>query len=38
MRIAVAVVVLAVGIGQDWFLGVARRFCCPYADLTLERR
>jgi NitT/TauT family transport system permease protein len=35
---AIQIVILVVGLGQDYAIGVLRRFCCPYADLTLERR
>ena len=30
-------VILGVGLGQDALIGLLRRFCCPYADLTVER-
>ena len=35
---AAALVILIVGLFQDYAIGVARRLACPYADLTLERR
>lgn len=35
---AIQLVILIVGMGQDWFIGFVRRLCCPYADLTLERK
>jgi hypothetical protein len=35
---AIQFVILLVGLFQDYAIGVARRFACPYADLTLERR
>lgn len=35
---AIQVVILIVGLLQDWAIGGARRLFCPYADLILERR
>ena len=35
---AIQIVILIVGLLQDFFIGLARRAVCPYADLTLERR
>jgi NitT/TauT family transport system permease protein len=35
---AIQLLILVVGLGQDYLIGVLRRLCCPYADLTLERR
>jgi NitT/TauT family transport system permease protein len=35
---AIQIVILLVGLFQDYVIGVARRWFCPYADLTLERR
>lgn len=35
---AIQVVILVVGLLQDWFIGFCRRLVCPYADLTLERK
>ncbi|HEX8551133.1 MAG TPA: hypothetical protein VF681_06200 [Abditibacteriaceae bacterium] len=35
---AIQLVILIVGLGQDYFIGVVRRLVCPYADLTLERK
>jgi NitT/TauT family transport system permease protein len=34
---AIELVVLIVGLTQDYFIGVVRKIVCPYADLTLER-
>jgi NitT/TauT family transport system permease protein len=34
---AVQLLILAVGLVQDYATGLVRRVCCPYADLTLER-
>jgi len=34
---AIQFVILIVGLLQDYVIGVLRRLCCPYADLTLER-
>ena len=34
---AVQIVILGVGLLQDYLIGAARRLACPYADLTLER-
>ena len=35
---AIQVVILLVGLCQDYLIGLARRLVCPYADITLERR
>jgi NitT/TauT family transport system permease protein len=35
---AIQIVILIVGLLQDYAIGGLRRLCCPYADLTLERR
>ena len=35
---AIQVVILLVGLLQDYGIGIARRLACPYADLTLERK
>jgi NitT/TauT family transport system permease protein len=35
---AIQIVILLVGMIQDYGIGVLRRLVCPYADLTLERR
>jgi NitT/TauT family transport system permease protein len=35
---AIQVVILFVGLCQDYLIGAARRLACPYADITLERR
>ena len=36
---AIQIVILAVGMGQDYAIGVrSGASCCPYATLTLERR
>ncbi len=35
---AVQIVILLVGLGQDFLIGLIRRAACPYADLTLERK
>jgi NitT/TauT family transport system permease protein len=35
---AIQLLILIVGMLQDYFLGWLRRFVCPYADLTLERK
>ena len=35
---AIQLVILIVGLLQDYFIGLARRLACPYADITLERR
>jgi NitT/TauT family transport system permease protein len=34
---AIQLLILVVGMLQDYGIGVLRRLCCPYADLTLER-
>jgi NitT/TauT family transport system permease protein len=35
---AIQLLILAIGLTQDWVIGALRRLCCPYADLRLERR
>jgi NitT/TauT family transport system permease protein len=35
---AIQILILFVGLVQDYGIGVARRLTCPYADLTLERK
>ena len=35
---AIQLVILIVGLFQDYLIGAARRLACPYADLALERR
>ena len=35
---AIQILILFVGLLQDYGIGVARRIFCPYADLTLERK
>ena len=35
---AIQLLILAVGIFQDYLIVALRKFCCPYADLTLERK
>lgn len=35
---AIQIVILVVGMLQDYVIGVVRRLVCPYADLTLERK
>jgi NitT/TauT family transport system permease protein len=35
---AIQALILVVGMLQDYGIGILRRLCCPYADLTLERR
>jgi NitT/TauT family transport system permease protein len=35
---AIQLVILLTGLVQDYAIGAARRFCCPYADLVLERK
>jgi NitT/TauT family transport system permease protein len=35
---AIQLVILIVGMMQDYVIGVLRKICCPYADLTLERK
>jgi NitT/TauT family transport system permease protein len=35
---AIQLLILAIGILQDYAIGALRRICCPYADLLLERR
>ena len=35
---AIQLVILVVGLCMDYLIGLVRRFCCPYADLKLERK
>lgn len=35
---AIQLLILLIGILQDYGIGALRRLCCPYADLLLERR
>jgi NitT/TauT family transport system permease protein len=35
---AIQVVILTLGLFQDYMIGVLRKLFCPYADLKLERR
>ncbi len=35
---ALQLVILAVGLVQDYVIGLVRRIACPYADLVVERR
>jgi NitT/TauT family transport system permease protein len=35
---AIQIVILVVGLLQDYAIGIIRRVVCPYADLTLERQ
>lgn len=35
---AIQILILVVGILQDYFIGVVRSIACPYADLKLERK
>ncbi len=35
---AIQLVILSVGLGQDYAIGLFKRFACPYAELTLERK
>ncbi|MBM3782965.1 MAG: nitrate ABC transporter permease [Acidobacteria bacterium] len=35
---AIQIVILLVGLGQDFAIGRFKRIVCPYAELTLERR
>jgi NitT/TauT family transport system permease protein len=35
---AIQIVILVVGMAQDYGIGVVKRLVCPYAELTLERR
>jgi NitT/TauT family transport system permease protein len=35
---AIQLLILIVGILQDYGIGFLRRLACPYADLTLERK
>lgn len=35
---AIQIVILSVGLGQDYAIGFIKRIVCPYAELTLERK
>lgn len=35
---AIQILILTIGILQDYLIGALRRVCCPYADLLLERK
>lgn len=35
---AIQIVILFIGLFQDYLIGVLRKLCCPYADLALERK
>jgi NitT/TauT family transport system permease protein len=35
---AIQIVILVVGMIQDYVIGIARRMACPYADIVLERQ
>jgi NitT/TauT family transport system permease protein len=35
---AIQILILTVGLAQDYGIGVAKRLLCPWAELTLERR
>jgi NitT/TauT family transport system permease protein len=35
---AIQFIILFIGLGQDYFIGLIRRIACPYASLTLERK
>jgi len=35
---AIQLSILIIGLFQDYMLGVAKKFICPYADLQLEQR
>jgi len=35
---AIQIAILIIGLFQDYAIGVAKKFICPYADLQLERR
>ena len=35
---AIQIVILIVGLLQDYAIGALRRLACPYADITLERK
>jgi NitT/TauT family transport system permease protein len=35
---AIQILILLVGIGMDYLIGVVKNIICPYASLSLERR
>jgi NitT/TauT family transport system permease protein len=35
---AIQILILVIGIGQDWLIGTLKNMVCPYANLTLERK
>lgn len=36
--LAIQIVILLLGLGQDYAIGALRKLFCPYADLTVERK
>jgi len=36
--LAIQVMILIIGLGQDYLLGLLRNIICPYANLTVERK
>jgi NitT/TauT family transport system permease protein len=35
---AIQIVILVVGLGQDYAIGILKNIFCPYSSLTLERK
>lgn len=35
---AIQILILVIGLGQDYIIGAIRKVLCPYANLTLERK
>lgn len=35
---AIQLMILAIGLGQDYFIGILKNILCPYASLTLEKK
>jgi NitT/TauT family transport system permease protein len=35
---AIQILILLVGIGMDYLIGIIKNIVCPYASLSLERR
>jgi len=35
---AIQILILSVGLGQDYIIGVLKNIFCPYANITLERK
>lgn len=36
--LALQLIVLTIGLGQDYIFGIIKNMCCPYATITTERK